>query len=612
MASNQTTPTGHAELYRADFISLMKLPDTVQLGAGAYLSIKDPWRTEWEKGVQVCMNPESLPMPSISVVENEEVEDVPRNFVMPPEMVKEGSDCSSTPQHDLYDLDELDLGWLESLQKRKYNGLTNGQEVSENTLRLAIATLEVKCQHNMAYALTKREDLKMEVDESAGCDVCREFESEDSNEMVFCDGCNVCVHQACYGIGSIPDGSWLCDICQSKKGVCKCVLCPNAGGAMKATGSEGKWAHVSCALWIPEVKFGSPEVMKPILVDQVPVKRWNLICSLCRKKEGACIQCYCASCTVAYHVSCAFKFGLEMRTSTENQDRLIYESYCPKHTTLRKAIRTPSPKKDLGLSLKVRNLEEEFHRHASPADLQRELNLSERVSSLLYNYWQLKRKANQNRPLVAAMSVDSLRLELLQQSQDLAQKKANFDELVLLRHNLEKLRNLVYMVQKRERLKKQLLLREEEVVLTQLKLVDVVHREQKESSCNRTGVNNSATPNGPLSEVMSNDGFRPPSVVPILDYRITRQMLKHGIGTNGESKVVTNDTSESHQPMILNSKLELNQLKLNSKLDLKPTKLNSKLELNQSNRLTSSTNVSLLRGRHLNSDPANATLHQHL
>ena len=41
----------------------------------------------------------------------------------PPEMVKEGSDCSSTPQHDLYDLDELDLGWLESLQKRKYNGM---------------------------------------------------------------------------------------------------------------------------------------------------------------------------------------------------------------------------------------------------------------------------------------------------------------------------------------------------------------------------------------------------------------------------------------------------------------------------------------------------------
>ena len=45
-------------------------------------------------------------------------------------------------------------------------------------------------------------------------------------------------------------------------------------------------------------------------------------------------------------------------------------------------------------SRRVRNLEEEFHRHASPADLQRELNLSERVSSLLYNYWQLKRKVS--------------------------------------------------------------------------------------------------------------------------------------------------------------------------------------------------------------------------
>ena len=33
----------------------------------------------------------------------------------------------------------------------------------------------------------------------------------------------------------------------------------------------------------------------------------------------------CASCTVAYHVTCAFKFGLEMRTTIENHDRLVHE-----------------------------------------------------------------------------------------------------------------------------------------------------------------------------------------------------------------------------------------------------------------------------------------------
>lgn len=32
--------------------------------------------------------------------------------------------------------------------------------------------------------------------------------------MVFCDLCNICVHQACYGIQEIPDGDWLCRPCK--------------------------------------------------------------------------------------------------------------------------------------------------------------------------------------------------------------------------------------------------------------------------------------------------------------------------------------------------------------------------------------------------------------
>ena len=48
----------------------------------------------------------------------------------------------------------------------------------------------------------------LEYDENTVCDVCQLPESEEGNEMVFCDGCNLCVHQICYGIRVIPEGNW--------------------------------------------------------------------------------------------------------------------------------------------------------------------------------------------------------------------------------------------------------------------------------------------------------------------------------------------------------------------------------------------------------------------
>lgn len=50
------------------------------------------------------------------------------------------------------------------------------------------------------------EGLGIEYDENVICDVCRSPDSEEANEMVFCDSCNICVHQACYGITAIPSG----------------------------------------------------------------------------------------------------------------------------------------------------------------------------------------------------------------------------------------------------------------------------------------------------------------------------------------------------------------------------------------------------------------------
>ena len=44
---------------------------------------------------------------------------------------------------------------------------------------------------------------------------------------------------------------------------CVTIICP-ADGAMKSTRSGHQWAHVSCALWIPEVSIGDVEKMEPV------------------------------------------------------------------------------------------------------------------------------------------------------------------------------------------------------------------------------------------------------------------------------------------------------------------------------------------------------------
>ena len=89
--------------------------------------------------------------------------------------------------------------------------------------------------------------------------------------------------QACYGITTIPSGSWLCRTCTL--GIKPpCELCPNKGGAMKSTRTGTKWAHVSCALWIPEVSIGDVEKMEPITkISSIPVRR--------RRRRRSSSQC---------------------------------------------------------------------------------------------------------------------------------------------------------------------------------------------------------------------------------------------------------------------------------------------------------------------------------
>lgn len=67
--------------------------------------------------------------------------------------------------------------------------------VDELTMERVMEALERQCHDNMNHAIETEEGLGIEYDEDVICDVCRSPDSEEGNDMVFCDKCNICVHQ---------------------------------------------------------------------------------------------------------------------------------------------------------------------------------------------------------------------------------------------------------------------------------------------------------------------------------------------------------------------------------------------------------------------------------
>ena len=127
---------------------------------------------------------------------------------------------------------------------------------------------------------------------------------------------------------------------------------------------HGGWAHVVCALYIPEIKFENDSTLEPILLKRVPLERYNKVCllififyivilllrlilfkilsfqSCCicqsegqesKAKFGACMNCDSPGCNNHFHVTCGQAAGGLLSEKRGYSDRDTLFGYCPLH-----------------------------------------------------------------------------------------------------------------------------------------------------------------------------------------------------------------------------------------------------------------------------------------
>ncbi|KAL1244774.1 Peregrin [Trichinella spiralis] len=233
-----------------------------------------------------------------------------------------------------YDLDEEDNLWLKLINDKRKS--INLAPINKKLMEFVMDRLE-----KVSYFEVPSIGQGPPVDEDAVCCVCNDGDCENTNVILFCDMCNMPVHQECYGVPYIPEGQWLCRRCQlSPARSVDCCLCPNRAGAVKQT-NDGRWAHVACAMWIPEVQFANLVFLEPIeCLNEIPAARWKLVCYICKRRNvGACIQCQVPTCYTAFHVTCGLGANLYMKVepvvdpSVSAEEQVVRKiSYCGVHT----------------------------------------------------------------------------------------------------------------------------------------------------------------------------------------------------------------------------------------------------------------------------------------
>ncbi|VDM38801.1 unnamed protein product [Toxocara canis] len=419
--------------------------------------------------------PQGLPVAKFSRVNDHITERTP--FIMPKEYVdfhpKSEADLDATVE---YDADEEDLEWI-TLINEKMGGRRDG------VLSLAQFEAAMDRMEKESFFQSTKEGAQCgpPIDQDAVCCICNDGDGCNANQIIFCDLCNIAVHQDCYGVPYIPEGQWLCRRCQlSPSKSVECELCPSPHGAFKRTISN-RWAHVVCALWLNEVHFANTVFMEPIDgIENSLKRRCRLRCIVCKQKMGACLQCSKKSCTRSYHVTCARAAGMELRaeevknSSSEWGSDIKYLSFCHYHSNaLNKenvSARDLSKKKrEVEAMMRIARQELQSSENVAPAisipvvpsnkveEIRTSLGIGTEIMRRLLVYWTIKRKSRSGVPLLRRLMQTKVFAREVESASSTEQGDHEHKAFFLLRADLEKVRLLCELVKKREKFKKEYL-----------------------------------------------------------------------------------------------------------------------------------------------------------
>ncbi|CAL9075201.1 unnamed protein product [Musa textilis] len=103
--------------------------------------------------------------------------------------------------------------------------------------------------------------------------------------------------------------------------------------------STKQWVHMVCGLWTPGTRCPNVDTMSTFDVSGALPAKKNIVCSICNRPGGSCIECRVPTCCIPFHPWCAQQKGLlQSEIEGDDNERVGFYGRCPHHATLNSCL----------------------------------------------------------------------------------------------------------------------------------------------------------------------------------------------------------------------------------------------------------------------------------